>query len=120
MRTMLHFCLRSVTLALALSLAVSDAMAAPNVSNVSLRGLQTGGTTTLVVEGSDLLPDARVVAPFPITGQRLLPGSQANRIEMEVAVDDRAVPGIYQLRIASGTGVSNPVAVGIDRLAQLP
>ena len=49
--------------------------AAPSIQSVSLSGLQTGGTTTLAVTGSDLLPSPRVLLPIPVAAQAVKPGA---------------------------------------------
>ena len=99
-------------------LTASSVVAAPNITNVSLRGLQIGGTTTLIIEGSELLPNPVIVAPFPITSQSLRPNAQPNRIELDVTMNDEASPGIFPIRLGSGKGISNSVIVGVDRLPQ--
>lgn len=94
--------------------------AAPNITNISLRGLQIGGTTTIVIDGSDLLPNPELVASFPISAQSVKADPKPNRIEIEVQIPQQASPGIYQVRVASGKGASNAIAIGLDRLPQLP
>ena len=98
--------------------ATACAVAAPTISNISLRGLQIGGITTIVIEGSDLLPDPRLMLPVPIAAQSVKSDSTAERVEIEVSLDGSVEPGIYPLRLASGRGISPPVAVGLDQLAQ--
>lgn len=95
------------------------AHAEPRINNISPRGLQIGGTTTVVVEGADLLPDAKLLLPFPAAQQTLRAGGTPQRVEIEVTLDDAAVPGIVPVRVASGKGVSNQMALGVDRLPQL-
>jgi hypothetical protein len=68
------------------SIISPSAFAAPNVTNISLRGLQIGGTTTVVIEGSELLPNPVLIASFPIANQTVKPNAQANRVEIEIAV----------------------------------
>jgi hypothetical protein len=94
--------------------------AAPTVNDISLRGLQIGGATTVIINGKDLLPNPVLVASFPIASQSVKPNAKPGQIELEVQVAAEAVPGIYHLRVATGKGISNPLVVGIDRLPQLP
>jgi hypothetical protein len=96
------------------------ATAAPQISNLSLRGLQTGATTRLTIDGTDLLPNPRIVLPVPLTAQMVKAGATANRIEIEVTLPAQVPPGMYQLRVANPKGISNAVLIGIDDLAQLP
>ena len=99
--------------------AVADA-APPQISSLSVRGLQVGGTTRIVVSGRNLLPNPRVVLPFPVRHQKLLPKSNSNRIEMEVQLDKASPAGFCQFRVACDQGMSNPMPIGLDRLEQLP
>jgi len=94
--------------------------APPTISQVSLRGLRIGGTTTLAIDGSALMPGAELVLPVPIAHQALRPGSGPQHVEFEVTVDGNVVPGIYDLRLATPGGISNAVAVGLDSLTQAP
>ncbi|MEX0713533.1 MAG: PPC domain-containing protein [Pirellulales bacterium] len=96
------------------------AAAPPTISNLSLRGLQAGGTTTLVVEGSDLLPEPRLVLPVPVAQQTVKEGATANRLEIEVTLDAGVMPGIHQLRLATAGGISDAVGIAVDHLPELP
>ncbi|HEY2840632.1 MAG TPA: hypothetical protein VGJ26_15860 [Pirellulales bacterium] len=94
--------------------------AAPTISNLSLRGLRSGGATTLVIEGTDLEADPQVVLSAPIAKQELKQPTTATRVEIEVTLDAAVAPGIYQLRVANKHGISGGVAIGIDSLPQRP
>ena len=94
--------------------------AAPAISKLSLRGLQTGATTTLAVDGADLGPDTQIVLPVPIARQEIKPSASASHVEIDVTLDVAVIPGIYSLRVANGHGISNSVLVGVDQLAQRP
>jgi len=90
--------------------------AAPNISKLSVHGLQLGQPVEITVDGQELLPEPRVVLPVPILEQRVLEGGRSNRIVVRITVSSAVSPGIYQLRIANAKGISNPVAIGIDDL----
>jgi hypothetical protein len=113
---------RSTTLAalVACTLPASACLAAPTINNISLRGLTIGQPTTVVIDGSDLLPDPRIVLPVKVASQSVKPNATPSRVEIEITVDSSAAPGIYSFRVASGKGISSAVAVGIDKLPQLP
>src|SRR5688500_5255330 len=85
----------------------SAASAAPTINSVSLRGLTIGQSTTIVIDGSDLLPDPRLVLPVKIAAQTVKPNATANRVEIDVTIDGSVTPGIYSLRVASGKGISS-------------
>jgi hypothetical protein len=92
--------------------------AAPAISNLSHRGLTTGKPVALVIDGSELTADTRIVLPAPIAAQVVKPANTTNQVTIEITVDPAAAPGIYLLRVATKNGISNPVAIGIDRLPQ--
>ncbi len=96
------------------------AVAAPALTEVSPRGLQAGGTTTLTFVGSELGAQSRVVLPFSVAKQAVKPGAQANQVQIEVSLDKSTPAGVYHLRLASEDGVSNPLAIGVDELPQQP
>jgi len=109
-----------VSFSLILSWLSSVSLAAPTIDNISLRGLTIGQPTTIVIDGSDLLPDPKLVLPVKVASQTIKPDATANRVEVTVVVDGSVTPGIYSLRVASGKGISSPIAVGIDKLPQQP
>ena len=92
--------------------------AAPAIKNLSLRGLQIGGTTSLTIEGSELGPDTQIVLPVPIAKQQIKPSATDDSATIEIALDPAAVPGIYPLRVANARGISDAVLVGVDVLAE--
>ena len=99
---------RAWALAFALSLVMAQhaAAAAPRINNLSLRGLQAGGVTTLVIEGSELLPDPRIFFSAPVARQAIKDGAKPERLEVEIALDGQTPSGIYLLRVASASGIS--------------
>lgn len=99
-------------------MAPESVVAAPTIAGVSLRGLQLGGTTTVVVEGTELQPDARVLLPFAIARQVVRPGATESRVELEITLDANAPVGLHALRMVSAKGVSNPIMIGVDALPQ--
>ena len=121
MRITLGKVVRSLA-ALMIVLAAKFALAAPpTISKVSLPGLQIGATTTVVVAGSELLPNPRVLLNAPLKSESVKPGAKPNRVELEIALDAKDVlSGIYLLRVATDEGVSNAIQIGVDPLPQLP
>jgi hypothetical protein len=103
---------------IALGLAHPAAAAKPVIRDVNFRGLQIGGTTTIVVDGTNLLPDPKLISTLPITKQTLRPKSNANRLEIDVTVNAQAIPGFYNIWIANRNGVSQRVVVAVDHLPQ--
>ncbi|MEW4455299.1 hypothetical protein AB1L30_21700 [Bremerella sp. JC817] len=114
--------LRSATLlglALIACLPVS-LLAAPRIDTVSLRGITIGETTRLTITGKQLGPEPQVHFDFPTTAIRVLPESTADRLEMEVDLPADTLAGHGHLRVASASGISAPVTLGIDRLPNGP
>ena len=118
-RLLRHGCAWGFVLAIGLA-AARSATAAPRIDNVSLRGLQAGGVTTLVIDGSELLPDPRILFSAPVAKQTIKDGATPARLEVEIALDGQTPSGIYLLRVASASGISEAVALGVDNLPQIP
>jgi hypothetical protein len=92
----------------------------PVLRNLSLRGLQIGGTTTLVIDGDELGAAPRLLLPFPAR-QQLKPASAnapKTQATFEVTLDGDVEPGYHHLRLVTDDGVSAPVVIGVDRLPQ--
>jgi hypothetical protein len=100
--------------------AAGRADAAPRITNLSLRGLQAGGITTLVIEGSELAPDPKIYLSAPVARQTIKEGATPQRLEVEFLLDGQTPAGIYLLRVASAAGISDAVALGVDNLPQIP
>lgn len=104
--------------ALAFSAVPNQGYAAPSISKLSVQGLRIAGSTRIVIDGGELLPNPQIVLPFPITSQQLQPGSTASRVEIEIVLGEAVPVGIYQLRVATDSGISNARPVGVDHLPQ--
>src|SRR5262249_14690814 len=89
------------------------------ITNIPLRGLRAGATTTLTIEGNQLLPTPRILLPG-IQTQTLKPGANPQRIQLDVQLAKDIAPGMYALRLANELGISNSVVVDIDGLNHLP
>src|SRR5262245_45493013 len=98
----------------------AGARAAPEVSALSPRGLQAGATTTLTVDGTDLLPAPRLLLSAPVAAQAVRPGATAARVQLDVTLAADVPPGLYLARIANERGISNALPLAVDDLAQLP
>jgi len=113
--------LPAVACAVWMALTTSPALSAPPVvTDLSIRGLQIGGTTTIAVTGNNLLPNPQVLLPVAIAEQRVKPGATAKRCEIEITLAGDVAGGFYQLWIANSRGVAAPVGVAIDHLPNAP
>lgn len=117
---MLHPIFRLACFAVAALLLTPLASAAPNITNLSLRGLQIGGTTTVTIQGTDLLPAPKVVVGIPIEKQTAVEGSTATNLKLEVTLAKNVTPGLYNLRVANEKGISKSVIVAADSLPEAP
>ncbi len=98
-----------------LSLAVH---AAPTITNVSVRGLQIGGTTAVTITGSDLLPAPQLMIGVPIAEMKVIEASTASSLQLQVTLGDKVTPGLYNLRVANEMGISGNTIVAVDRLPE--
>ncbi|QDU73207.1 hypothetical protein Pan97_01740 [Bremerella volcania] len=109
----------SVLVGLTLAWCVaSEAIAAPQIDNVSLRGLTSGQTTRLTLRGKQLSPDTEVKLDFAAKALRVLPESNAGRLELEIELAADVEPRHGHLRVASATGISAPITLEIDQLPE--
>ncbi len=92
--------------------------AEPAVRDLSVRGLQTNGTTTITVSGDDLGKAPKLLLSFPAK-QSLKSGNTDKKAEFAVTLEG-ATPGLHHLRVVTDGGVSLPAVVGVDALPQLP
>lgn len=93
---------------------------APEIKNLSLRGLQIGATTTLVIDGDGLLPEPRIELGVVVAKQTIKPNATDKRVEIEISLDGNVEAGLYPLRLVTADGVSNAALVGVDGLVQSP
>jgi hypothetical protein len=111
--------LLSLTL-LACCHAAAATAAPPQITRVGLPALQPGAAATLAIDGTDLLPNPRLVLPVPVANQTVKAGGTATRVQIEVKLADTALPGIYHLRLANDKGISNAVPFAVETLPQEP
>ena len=90
----------------------------PTLSNLNIRGLQLGGTTSLVVSGDEFGTAPKLLLPFPAK-QELQPGATNNQATFNVTPEGDIQPGYYQVRVVTPGGVSLPLVIGVDKLPQL-
>ena len=107
-----------VSLAISVS-STHPLIAAPTITNLSPRGLQIGKPQTIVITGSDLSADTRLIIPAEVAAQAVKPGAKPGQIELEVTLSENVQPGLYAIRLANAKGVSSPAIVGVDWLPQV-
>ena len=91
----------------------------PLIRSLDVRGLQIGGTTTLVVGGEELGTAPRLLLPFPAK-QQLKPGATRTQATFDVTLAADVEPGYHQMRLVTEHSVSTPVVIAVDRLPQRP
>lgn len=111
-----------LVLATALTLwgVLSSRAAPPQIAKITVQTLQSGASTTLVIDGTDLGPNPRIVLPVPIASQAVKDGATPTKVQIEVKLAENVPPGVYQMRLASDKGISAPVGVEIDEMPQQP
>jgi hypothetical protein len=92
--------------------------APPVVRNLDRLGLWIGGSTMLTIDGDNLLPEPKLVLSAPVVKQVVRPKATANRVVIEVTLDKKATPGLYNLRLANANGISVGRVVAVDHLPQ--
>ena len=95
-------------------------IAAPTISNLTVRGIQLGGKTTIAVDGKDLLPNPRLFLNIPVARQSLHKGATPTRLTFDIELDGSIAAGLRNLRVVNEHGVSNAIPVIVDRLSQSP
>jgi hypothetical protein len=110
--------LRRVSYSVLVLLGVmSPALANPRITDVSLRGLQVGGTTTLTVRGAALMPGPRLLLGIPAR-QEVVGKPAAGAVTFKVTLGADVIPGLANLRLTTEKGISESVLIGLDRLEQ--
>lgn len=99
------------------TMAVPLSAVEPEIRNVSLRGLQINGTTTLAIDGDNFGVNPRLLLPFS-ANVSLKPKSTDKQATFEVALGNEVVPGYYHLRVVTDHGVSLPNVIAVDRFPQ--
>lgn len=112
---------RQVTIVLAALVLLGTGVvsaAPPVVRNLDRLGLQVGGSTVVTIDGDNLLPEPKLVLSVPVVKQVAQPKATANRVVIEVTLDKKATPGLYNLRLANANGISAGRVVAVDHLPQ--
>lgn len=91
--------------------------AEPTLRNLNIRGLQIGGTTTVILDGDDLGKAPSLLFPFPAK-QTLHPKNTDKQATFDVSLPDDVTPGYHHLRVVTDRGVSLPLVIAVDRLPQ--
>jgi len=112
----MNFVARAAAFSILFATSIAAA-AEPTIRSLNVRGLQVGGTTTIVVDGDDFGKAPKLLLPFPAK-QSLLPKSTEKQATFEVSLDGAVPPGFHHLRVVADGGVSLPAIVGVDRLPQ--
>ncbi len=91
----------------------------PVVSSLSQPGIQIGRTTTLTISGNNLAAQPRLVLPVPNIAWEILT-AEPNRLVAKLTASGSFVPGIYPLWVVTPHGISRPLPVAFDQMAQAP
>lgn len=94
--------------------------APPLVTGLDVRGVQTGKVTTLTFTGTELLPNPRLLSTARIRSQKVRDGAKAERVSIDVEVEEDSVPGVENWWFVTDGGVSARSTLTIDGLPQKP
>ena len=75
---------RCATALVAVASLATLANAAPQISSLSIRGLQIGGRTSITIDGSDLQPDPHIVVPINGLSAQISPDSTDTRVIVDI------------------------------------
>jgi hypothetical protein len=92
----------------------------PVVTGVDVRGVQIGKVTALTFTGTDLLPNPRLLSTARIRSQKVRDGAKAERVTLEVEVEEDSVPGVENWWFVTDGGVSVRSPLTVDALPQKP
>jgi hypothetical protein len=114
---MAGFALMSHALCLAAAAASADP---PKLTATAPLGVQRGHVTDVVFHGAGLHETPRLLAPFPFQLEDSAgTGSDAARWKVRMNVDARTAVGVYPIRVATESGVSNPILFAVGQVAQV-
>lgn len=99
---------------LAIALPCQSIFGQAVLTDVSLRGIQIGTETNLIIKGRGLKKGSQVFLPFEFQ-QTVIEENGSNLLKVSLKIND-AAPGTYPLRIVNEDGVSNSILIGVDRL----
>ncbi len=90
----------------------------PAIKNTSLHGLEAGKATQLAIVGSNLAPNPRLTIPGVAFEQKVLDGSNAERIMVMITLPEACPLGWFPLFVETDNGISPPLPIAIDMLPQ--
>jgi hypothetical protein len=113
-------CRRALDLALVSSLltAAPALAAAPQIKEISPSGVRRGGPAEVVVSGTDLAGNPRLIAPFASRSETVK-GSDASAWKLALTVDPDVAVGVYPIRVQTDDGISNPFLLAVGQLPQV-
>lgn len=92
----------------------------PVVTGIDVRGLQIGGTTSVTITGTDLLPNPRLLTTALVTKQTVRDGAKPERIVLDVELAEGSQPGFENGWVVTDNGVSSRYTIATDRFPQKP
>ena len=111
-------CIAGFALAAAL-IAAAPAMAAPPlIKDISPSGVRRGEPADLILSGTSLSGNPRLIAPFSARSEALK-GSDASSWKVKLTVDPTVAVGVYPVRIQTDDGISNPFLLAVGQLPQV-
>src|SRR5262245_4765572 len=95
--------------------------APPKLTGTTPLGVPRGKSMEVVFQGSELVDNPRLVAPFGVELEESSGrGSNATNWKVRLAVDARTAVGVYPIRVVTDSGVSNPILFAVGQVPQVP
>lgn len=111
-----RYALRMFLVVAGLWASAQSVHAAPRITEIVPGGLQLGATTSVTIRGSQLAGPVKCMLPGMVAEVKVVSQS-ANQLQIDVQLPATSlVPGIYPIRVATPSGISNPLLVSVDQL----
>lgn len=90
----------------------------PTVTRIAPQGAQRGQAVDLVITGTNLSPQTRLLLPFPAT-QELLPDPKPapTQVRLRLTVKSDVSPGVYPIHLMNEDGLSALRTFSVDAFA---
>lgn len=89
--------------------------APPTLSGTTPSGLMVGRSTELTFQGANLVGTPEILSPLPFEFQKA-ENKEAGKWTVKVTLPLNTPLGVFPIRVATATGVSNPLLIAVDQV----
>jgi len=93
--------------------------APPKIGEITPRGAQRGVATELLINGSDLAGNPRLIAPFAFKIDSPSAGQSASSWKSKLTIAADVAVGVYPIRVQTDDGISNPFLFAVGQVPQV-